>query len=334
MRQMLRVRYLLAGVCAAIALPLAASVSSSDLGSSAVCSFEQLSGREFEFATADPILQPYGFVLWKTKPSLAQEPLAYAPYQGRRGKLTGRTLVRNGIRWYEGRMDDCTAIFAEDASRNSDYIGVDHLSFHGKIIFADTWKSAHRLIGRQVQVRGAGLEPGQRLYTAERERSYALHDGEWLKVTGVSGHRYAHAKGVGPLFLQVDKASGERGLIKFNPKYLRVADGEFPVRPRRRSELFGPDLAAVVARAEARSAGYTLTVSDFDSEEVGKAAAQLLERDGFNAALSPQRGRYGTVYSLQMAGFPTLDRATAMAGILAMRFNWAKPRVDLPSRAP
>lgn len=312
----------------------AAVHGSAPLEAAQTCDYAQRSGRPFRFATADASLQDYGYVLWKTAPSLAEEPLDYARYHGREGKLTGRSLRRDGVRWFEGIMPDCSLVYAEDASSNADYAGVDHLDMHGKIVFEDTLDKALGLVGAEVVVQGEGLEPGQRLYTAHPTENYPLSDGERLRVVGVDTHRYAHAKGIGPLFLQVRNTAGEQGLIKFNPRYLDAVSGEFPLNPLPRMHAAAP---ALPGREAAQGGGdwrrdYVLTVSNFHDESAGLAAARVLTRDGFNADLRAQPGVQGTVYKLQIAGFPTLDLAAAMAGILARRFNWVQPRVDLPQR--
>jgi hypothetical protein len=291
------------------------------------CDFDYRPGREFLFPSADPVLQGYGFVLWKVEPSLVSEPLSYARYQGRHGKLTGASLVRQGVRWFEGVLDDCSPVYAEDASSHAEYAGLDHLAFHGKIVFADTYAAAKTLIGHDVLVLGEGLEPRQRLYTSSRTRYYPLFDGEALKVIGIDMHRYAFAKGVGPFFLEVINARNEVGLIKFNPEYLEVPHGSLPVYPKPRTRDFASGLPKRdVIQANSPILGdtnYQLTISRFTHEADGLAAVYDLEQAGFSARLWPQATTKGVIiYTLQIDGFQTAALAQSLADILARRYGW------------
>ncbi len=293
------------------------------------CDFEFRPGREFQFPTADPILQGYGFVLWKKQPSLRSEPLDYAHYHQRRGKLTGKTLIREGVRWYEGYLDDCSPVYAEDASVHSQLSGMAHLALHGKIIFSDTYAVAKGLIGQTVWVRGTGLEPRQRLYTADPDTHFALHDGEPLKVVGMDLHRYAFAKGVGPFFLRVLNAEGEHGLIKFNPKYLVTPQGELALHLPPRAREFGPRPPRVNAvmgnRPLLTESAYVLNISPFLTKTDGQAAVSELEEAGFAASLLPETLDGAVSYRLLIAGFPTVSLARSMAEILAHRFGRLQP---------
>ena len=194
------------------------------------CAYDSVRGDEFRFPTADRALQHYGFVLWRETASIVSDPLAYDRVSGRRGKLTGKTIYEHGINWFEALMEDCSYIYAEDASRFSNYHGLEHLKLHGKVVFFDLLAVANELIGEVLIVQGAGLESRQRLYTESRAHSYPLHDGERLTVLGIDEHRYAHAKGVGPFFFRVQRKAGQTGLIKFHPKYVRTTQGLLPLK--------------------------------------------------------------------------------------------------------
>lgn len=302
--------------------PIVASAADADIDE-AICNFEFRAGREFLFPSADEELQEYGYVLWKAAPSLAAEPLDYARYQGRRGKLTGQTVHSDGIRWYQGFLDDCSAVYAEDASAHSVWSGMDHLALHGKIVFADNYAAARALIGHHVVVRGEGLEPRHRLYTPDEAESFALNDGEWLRVIGIDMHRYAFAKGVGPFFLQVENALGQQGLIKFNPLYIGLPRSDLPVsRPRpvrERDQLAG---SPVFGNAPLPGdADRVLDLAIFRDESDGLAAVLEMETAGFSVRLLPQDGEGGVRYRLQLVGFPTMSLARSLREILAARYG-------------
>lgn len=289
------------------------------------CNFEYRPGREFQFPTADSVLQPYGFVLWRAEPSLAANPLDYSLHQGRRGKLSGETVIRDGVVWYSGLLDDCTHVYAEDASANASRDGLEHLSFSGKVFFADTYAAAKSLIGHDVIVRGEGLEPRQRLYTHSRRLFYRLSDRQVLRVLGIDTHRYAHAKGVGPFFLQVENAHGKRGLIKYNPDYLELPHGPLPIyqSPPGR-EFASTNLPAGLSGERVQGnqpmpyEGYALNLNRFTKQSTGLQAVAELQEAGFNAQLLEQ----DMSWNLRVEGFATERMAQAMLRILASRFGW------------
>ncbi|MGJ8670562.1 MAG: SPOR domain-containing protein [Oceanococcus sp.] len=308
------------------------------------CNFEFRSGWEFEFPSADPVLQPYGFILWKNKPSIVSNPLDYSLHQGRRGKLTGELVVRDGIRWYTGVMDDCTRIYAEDASTYSKNSPLEHLIFHGKVFFADTYAAAQSLIGHDVIVQGAGLEPRQRLYTPDRRHYFPLQGGQVLRVVGIDTHRYAHTKGVGPFFLVVENADQRRGLIKYNPEYLRVPHGVLPVYVRAPGREFAnnelPGRKRFLNKARQGNHpipgddAYVLTLNRFRRESDGLNAVAELELAGFSAYLMPPENQTEMLYELRVEGFSSAGMAESMARILANRFGWielAQPLNSTPS---
>ncbi len=321
------------------------------------CNFDLLEGREFSFPKADPVLHTYGFVLWKPQASIVAEPLSYAEHAGRRGKLTGRKVRAHGITWYEGQLDDCSLLYAEDASGHSTYPGIQHLEFNGKIVFEDMLAAGEALIGSEVIVKADGLEPRHRLYTPRRNVWYPLRDGERLRVVGTDTYRYAHAKGVGPYFLKVARQTGETGLIKFNPNYLTTAHGPLvtvagalggttasldaesaegkPVADplqmpsaamvaaalpfaRHRVDAFDPGLLAPVEVPEE----FVLNVAAMDIEPNAISAAQDLRRAGYAATVSPQQAPERVFYRIQIEGFNTVDAALAAAEDLAQRFGW------------
>ena len=299
------------------------------------CNYQYRPGREFQFPSADKVLQPYGFILWKSKPSLVSPPLDYSLNLGRRGKLSGEFVYNDGIRWFTGVMDDCSRVYAEDASAHAERSSLEHLMFHGKVFFADTYAAAKTLIGHDVIVRGKGLEPRQRLYTQQRKQYYSLSDGQVLKVVGIDTHRYAHAKGVGPFFLRVENAQKQQGLIKFNPDYLEVPYGVLPVYQRTPARVFVDDpLPARASTGGSRPSGnqpmlgenaFALTVKHFNSEAEGLAAELELKQAGFSARLMPTTTAQGLSYELQVEGFASERLATSMARILANRFGWIAP---------
>ena len=296
------------------------------------CDFESADGHEFQFSSADSILQPYGYVLFKTAPALLREPLNYAEYSGRRAKLTRRSIVRDGIRWFEGLLDDCTPLYAEDASGGSARDGLNHLAFFGKVVFEQWHREAEQLIGQDVVVRQAGLEPGQQLYSWDEHRSYALRDGEVLTVIGIDTHRYAHAKGVGPFFLRVINEDDEAGLIKYNPRYLHLPEGDLALSRLGASQPQVADRAATPAMELAARTGqrrrpsprsYVLTVSHFMDEQAGLVAERKLAQGGYNARLLSYDEPDGSViYKLQIAGLASAEMASEMARQLATRFEW------------
>ena len=208
----------------ALAKPGAAHAEPTAPGGKAQCADAVASGDSFVFASADRVLQSYGYVMWRQQPSLVAEPLPYADYVGRRGRLTGRVLQRQGERWLEAVLEDCQRVYAEDASRHSPHAPLRHLELHGRVYFTDSLQRAKRLVGQVVTVKGEGLIPRQRLYTARRDVWYPLEAEQSLRVIGVDTHRYAHAKGIGAFFLKVENAAGQRGLVKFNPRYLQWPD--------------------------------------------------------------------------------------------------------------
>lgn len=299
------------------------------------CNFEYRSGLEFQFPSADPVLRPYGFVLWKSKPSIVSRPLDYSLYQGHRGKLSGETVLRDGIRWYTGVLDDCSRIYAEDASAHAQRPGLEHLMFHGKVFFAETYAAAKKLIGHDVIVRGPGLEPRQRLYTRERDTHYSLSDKQVLRVVGIDTHRYAHAKGVGPFFLQLENADGKQGLIKYNPDYLEVPHGILPVSVPLPGRGFAQ--THLPARKDAvqaavqgnqpmpRQRAYLLSVQQFRNENQAAQAMAELQQAGFDAVVMPQpKSQGGPAFELRIEGFSSAALARSMARILANRFGWIK----------
>lgn len=304
------------------------------------CDFDALPGREFRFSTADPVLRPYGFVLWKPSPSLFAEPLSYAEVSGRRGKLTGELIERDNLRWHVGFLDDCRPVYAEDASAHSDYDRQLHLELNGKIIFSDIEAAAEQLIGRDVIVQGPGLEPRQRLYTPERGRFHPLRGGDRLRVVGIDPHRYAHAKGVGPLFLEVQRPSGARGLIKFNPDYVRLPDGSLPLRSPRVFVL-GEDAEAepgFVSRGAGERVttqprplgagrGYLVTLATLPDETAGWSAVRELKNEGYTARLKVQPDGADLAYQLQVLGFDTPAAARAAGEALAGRYG-GEPRIQ------
>ncbi len=317
------------------ALPAAPMVAPAALTPVDQCDFAALEGLEFRFSPADADLREFEYVLFKKAPSLAREPLAYAMVSGRRGKLTGRTVIRDGITWFEGVLDDCSPVYAEDASRNSSFDPLDHLAFFGKVVFEQLHRDARELLGQELIVRGEGLEPRQRLYTADRYRSYPLHDAQRLTVIGIDARRYAHAKGVGPFFLRVVNELGQVGLIKLNPRYLRRPHGELalrslqaPVLPEEQPTRAEEPATLQVAASNSgfgrqRQRSYVLTVSHFLDEAQGLAAEQILERDGFNARLQAYGDAAGgVIYKLQIAGLASQELAAEMARMLAGRFEW------------
>lgn len=328
----------LMAVCVAgvsLGLQAAPAASTTQLTPFPRCDFDAVQGLEFRFSPADADLREFEYVLFKKAPSLAREPLAYAMVSGRRGKLTGRTVVRDGITWFEGVLDDCSPVYAEDASRNSAFDPLDHLAFFGKVVFEQWHRDARSLLGQELIVRGEGLEPRQRLYTADRYRSYPLHDGQRLTVIGIDGRRYAHAKGVGPFFLRVANELGQVGLIKLNPRYLRRPGQELALRTLQLPAPAPEEAPAQTVPANwevaASSAGfgrqrqrsYVLTVSHFLDEAQGLAAEQILERDGFNARLQAYGDAAGgVIYKLQIAGLASQELAAEMARMLAGRFEW------------
>ncbi len=312
------------------------------------CNFEFRPGREFQFPTADSVLQSYGYVLWKNKPALIAEPLDYSLHQGRRGKLSGDFVVRDGIAWFAGVLDDCTRVYAEDASTHSELNRLEHLLFNGKVVFADTYAAARNLINHDVIVRGEGLEPRQRLYTDERSRWFGLSDRQILKVVGIDMHRYAHAKGVGPFFLVVENEDGNQGLIKYNPEYLEVPHGVLPIysTPPVRDLTAAPLPARasyVGPREEGNQPipgenGYLLTINRFDREVDGQEALLEMQQAGFQARLMPRAQADGQViHELQIAGFPSRPLAESMARIVASRFGWIRTpevKADVSASAP
>ncbi len=328
-------RCLMAAFLAGVSLGLRAAPAAFPAGPATGdhCDFAAVEGLAFRFSPADEDLRDFEYVLFKRAPSLASEPLDYAAVSGRRAKLSGRTVVRDGITWFEGVLDDCSPLYAEDASRNSAFEPLDHLAFFGKVVFDQLHREARDLLGQELIVRGEGLEPRQRLYTADRYRSYPLRDGERLAVIGIDGRRYAHAKGVGPFFLRVVNEIGQVGLIKLNPRYLRRPDGELALSPLQMPALAeaeptpAPDAWQVAATnsgfGRQRQRSFVLTVSHFLDQQQALAAEQILERDGFNARLqtySDEAG--GVIYKLQIAGLASQELATEMARMLAGRFEW------------
>ena len=322
--------------CAGLAQAVSFSAASGVLDYARIvelgCNFEFRSGWEFEFPSADPVLQPYGFILWKNKPSLISNPLDYSLHEGRRGKLTGDTVIHDGILWYAGVMDDCTRIYAEDASTHSKNSALEHLIFHGKVFFADTYAAARSLIGHDVIVQGEGLEPRQRLYTSERQHYFPLRDGQVLRVVGIDTHRYAHTKGVGPFFLEVENAEQRRGLIKYNPEYLRVPHGVLPVFVQAPGREFAnielPARTRFLANTKQGTRpipgddAYVLTLNRFRRESDGLNAVAELELAGFSAYLMPAQDQTGRLYELRVGGFSSAGLAESMAQILANRFGW------------
>ena len=311
------------------------------------CNFEFRPGREFQFPSADEVLQSYGYILWKNKPALIAEPLDYSLHQGRRGKLSGDLLVRDGIVWFSGVLDDCTRIYAEDASTHSELNRLEHLLFNGKVVFADTYAAARGLINHDVIVRGEGLEPRQRLYTSERSRWFGLSDRQVLKVVGIDMHRYAHAKGVGPFFLVVENDAGKRGLIKYNPEYLEVPHGVLPIY----SAPPARDLAASPLPARASYVGpreegnqpmpgengFVLTMNRFERQSDGQAALLELQQAGFQARLVQTGAPQQLVYELRIDGFPSRPLAESMARIVASRFGWIRTpevKADVSASTP
>ena len=298
------------------------------------CNFEFRPGREFQFPSADEVLQSYGFILWKNKPSLIAEPLDYSLHQGRRGKLSGDMVIRDGIAWFSGVLDDCTRVYAEDASVHSELNRIEHLLFNGKVVFADTYAAARELINHDVIVRGEGLEPRQRLYTAERSRWFGLSDRQILRVVGIDMHRYAHAKGVGPFFLVVENDQGQRGLIKYNPEYLEVPHGVLPIY----STPPARDLATAPLPARASyigpredgnqpipgENGYLLSINRFEREADGHAALLEMQQAGFQARLVARNQADRVIHELQIGGFPSRPLAESMARIVASRFGWIR----------
>ena len=303
------------------------------------CNFEFRPGREFQFPSADDVLQSYGYILWKNKPSLMSEPLDYSLHQGRRGKLTGDFVVRDGIVWFAGVMDDCTRVYAEDDSTHSELNRLEHLLFNGKVVFADTYAAARSLLNHDVIVRGEGLEPRQRLYTAERSRWFSLSDRQVLKVVDIDMHRYAHAKGVGPFFLVVENQHGQQGLIKYNPEYLEVPHGVLPIysAPPARQLTSAPLPARaryIGPRVEGNQPipgehGFVLSINRFARQADGQAALLEMQQAGFDAQLVPRMAQDATYYQLQISGFPSRPLAESMARIVASRFGWIRrPEVE------
>ena len=174
----------------------------------------------FIFSAADAPLQKYGYVIWRSEPLITQEPLSYRRYVGKRGWLTGRDVYSHGSVWHEAVLETCEHVYAQGADPRAPRTQFHHLEVNAKVYFTDTLRVAAGLIGRQVLVVGA--EPDQRLYTSARSVSEPLSVGERLMVIGVDTHRYAHTKGTGPFFLQVENRQGKRGLIKYNPEYIAL----------------------------------------------------------------------------------------------------------------
>ena len=328
------------------------SAETPPLATAPLCPFDEMRGREFQFATADPVLQSNGYVLWKSAPTLLSEPLPYAEYHGRRGKLTGEVLVNQGMQWFEGFLDDCSPVFAEDASAFSDFPGIRHLELNGKVIFRDMLAAARSLVDQELVVQGGGLEPRQRLYTAVRNRAFGLRGGEHFTVVGVDLHRYAHAKGVGPFFLVVERDDGQQGLIKFNPEYLRPPDNALPMRalrllvPEHVPPSFAvPEALPVLTLAPPRALGSSgepaletallaapvlvpeepdvvLQVATMDDAIDAEIAAHDLREAGYEAEIVPGTEGSGARFQVLVTGLPTQDAAEAAVVALSQRFGW------------
>lgn len=179
---------------------------------SVACDFDLLPGDEFTFPIKSPDLRRYGYSAWVAETTSAiPASLPYEKYAGRVGKLLPELVIDplTKSNFQTAILQNCDRVYMRVPSS---------ASFHS-VIFRRDIASAERLVGRPIWVTNANVTLNQPLSTSDPAVSFPLEHGEELKVVGLELQEYGHTRGAGPFYLLVEKATGQRGLLKYNARY-------------------------------------------------------------------------------------------------------------------
>ena len=175
------------------------------------CDFELLPGDEFTFPSRAADLSPYGYSGWAETTTILGASLPYEKYTGRVGKLTAEIVTDPSTKssYQSAILQNCDRV----------YVRIPSTAVSHSVIFRRDIASAELLIGRRIWISNSNVTRAQTLYTTDPAVSFALDDGEQIKVIGLEFKEYGHTRGAGPFYLQVEKTTGQKGLLKYNTRY-------------------------------------------------------------------------------------------------------------------